>query len=408
MSNYRKFAISFFLFEIVVLAIAVWVSTGRYDREQIKQYNVDISRIVNRMESGEALSDISLEEYDSILSAGIFDPNHVYANEYAVKKVGEQLYFFEYQRERDDQVTNGLLGIMAIFIFASGVLLVYIDRKVLTPFSKMDRLTSELAKGNLATPIQQEKSKYFGKFLWGMDMLRETLEDNKKRELDLLKEKKTLVLSLSHDIKTPLSAIDLYAKALQRDLYQTKEQKDEAYAGISNNVSEIKRYVDEIEKASREDFLMLETNNGEIYLRGVLDKISVYYAEKLERLRIDFAMDEVENCLIFADEDRLTEVMQNCMENAIKYGDGKRIHISFEEEENCKLITLSNSGCTLSEDELPHLFDSFYRGSNSEKQEGSGLGLYICKQLMHKMDGEIFAQIKDHEFRITLVIKKVM
>ena len=408
MSNYRKFAISFFLFEIVVLAIAVWVSTERYDREQIKQYNVDISRIVGRMERGEALEDISLEEYDSILSAGVFDPDHVYVNEYVVKKVGGELYSFEYWRERDNQFTNGLLGIMAIFIFVSGVLLVYIDRKVLTPFSKMDRLTSELAKGNLATPIQQEKSKYFGKFLWGMDMLRETLEDNKKRELDLLKEKKTLVLSLSHDIKTPLSAIDLYAKALQRDLYPTKEQKDEAYAGISNNVSEIKRYVDEIAKASREDFLMLETNNGEIYLRGVLDKISVYYAEKLERLRIDFAMDEVENCLIFADEDRLTEVMQNCMENAIKYGDGKRIQISFEEEENCKLITLSNSGCTLSEDELPHLFDSFYRGSNSEKQEGSGLGLYICKQLMHKMDGEIFAQIKDHEFRITLVIKKVM
>ena len=99
--------------------------------------------------------------------------------------------------------------------------------------------------------------------------------------------------------------------------------------------------------------------------------------------------------------------LQNIMENAIKYGDGDRISITVDEEENCKLILVENTGCQLKEEELPQLFDSFYRGSNSANIAGSGLGLYICKELMHQMDGEIFAKISGGSFGVTLVLKKV-
>ena len=75
-------------------------------------------------------------------------------------------------------------------------------------------------------------------------------------------------------------------------------------------------------------------------------------------------------------------------------------------EEDCKLICIENTGCSLKEEELPNLFDSFYRGSNSHGVKGNGLGLYICKCLMHKMDGEIFAGIHGKNFRITIVARK--
>ncbi|MBQ8759711.1 MAG: sensor histidine kinase, partial [Clostridia bacterium] len=133
-------------------------------------------------------------------------------------------------------------------------------------FQNMSNLSYELAKGNLSMPVKEEKSKLFGRFLWGMDMLREKLEDNKEKELEFQKERKTLILSLSHDIKTPLSSIELYSKALSEDLYDTKERKDEALQGIARNVKEIKGYVDEIVTASREDFLNLEVSIGEYYL----------------------------------------------------------------------------------------------------------------------------------------------
>lgn len=130
-----------------------------------------------------------------------------------------------------------------------------------------------------------------------------------------------------------------------------------------------------------------------------------YYQDKLSVIHTEFEVDEIPECLVRGDRNRMVEVLQNVMENAIKYGDGKRIRISFGEEEDCKLIQIENSGCNLKKEELPNLFDSFYRGSNSAGMKGNGLGLYICKTLMRKMDGEIFAGMKDDVFRVTIVVR---
>ena len=215
-----------------------------------------------------------------------------------------------------------------------------------------------------------------------------------------------MILSLSHDIKTPLSSIDLYSKALWENLYDTQERKDEALQGIIRNVKEIKGYVDEIVTASREDFLNLEVSMGEYYLSEVMKVTESYYKDKLSVIHTEFQVDDISECLVKGDKNRMVEVLQNVMENAIKYGDGKHIRISFSEEEDCKLIHIENSGCDLKEEELPNLFDSFYRGSNSGGVKGSGLGLYICKTLMRKMDGEIYAEMNEDVFGVTVVVRK--
>ena len=198
----------------------------------------------------------------------------------------------------------------------------------------------------------------------------------------------------------------MYAKALSEDLYDTQERKDEALQSIARNVKEIKKYVNEIVTASREDFLNLEVNMGEYYLSEVMQATESYYKDKLSVIHTEFQVDGISECLVKGDRNRMVEVLQNVMENAIKYGDGRRIRISFGEEEDCKLIQIENSGCSLKKEELPNLFDSFYRGSNSTNMKGSGLGLYICKTLMRKMDGEIFAGINENIFCVTVVVRK--
>ena len=106
------------------------------------------------------------------------------------------------------------------------------------------------------------------------------------------------------------------------------------------------------------------------------------------------------------DLDRAVEVAQNLLENAIKYGDGGWVALSFGWEEDCLLLTVKNSGSPPPEGELPYLFDSFWRGSNAADQPGSGLGLAICRQLMAKMDGELFAQAGEGEMAFTVVFRK--
>ncbi|MBR0395411.1 MAG: HAMP domain-containing histidine kinase [Clostridiales bacterium] len=293
-----------------------------------------------------------------------------------------------------------------MFIF-SAVIFIYIDRKVLKPFNSMTDMTVELAKGNLTKPITEEKSRFFGKFLWGMDMLRENLEDSRRKELEYQKEKKTLVLSLSHDIKTPLSAIELYTKALKEGIYDSEEKKAEALNGILKNADEIKRYAGEISKISREDFLDLKVNVSEVYIDDVINKIEAFYHDRLSVIHTGFSVERHTNCLLLCDPDRLVEVLQNFMENAIKYGDGKSVKISFEEEEGYKLICVTNTGTAPDETDMQSIFDSFYRGKNTEGIQGSGLGLYICKNLMQKMDGDAYAEAVDGGFRAVAVVKIV-
>nr|WP_027871189.1 HAMP domain-containing sensor histidine kinase [[Eubacterium] cellulosolvens] len=413
MNKFRRVIVLILLTEIFLFAIAgLYLAKGKVpgsSQKRSEAYRVEIERAIKEMEKRSSLSTGDLDgiavEYPSILEIRPFDKGEIVNEEYRLGEVNGTLYRFSYQ------VDDTRAGLMVLYVsFVLMVLLTlgvmfYIQRKILAPFTRMTDVTEDLAKGNLAMPLVQEKSGYFKSFLWSIDMLREKLTDDRTREMALQKEKKTIVLSLAHDIKTPLAAIDLYSKALSGNLYETEERRNAALKGIEKNAEEIKRYVNEIVTASREDFLDLSVKVGEVYLSDVIRPVEKYYRDKLNLLAIDFSIEEYQDVLLSCDASRLVEAMQNCMENAIKYGDGKKILIGIEEEENCKLITIENTGCTLKAEEEDAIFDSFYRGSNTQGIQGSGLGLYICRELLRAMDGEVYAKIERGNFRITLVVR---
>ncbi len=103
-------------------------------------------------------------------------------------------------------------------------------------------------------------------------------------------------------------------------------------------------------------------NMGEFYLSELMEKIAGYYREKLALIKTDLMIGEYKNCLLSGDLSRSVEVLQNVMENALKYGDGKQVELIFPEDDECVQIAVRNGGCTLGEDDLPHIFESFWRG----------------------------------------------
>ena len=410
MNRFKKNLVIIIIIELLFILVAD-VVYFRMLKEPTAFYKVEAERLVRAMSGDvdmqQSPGEINLSEYKSLIRVSVFDPNEICNNDYLVKEVDGTLYRIEYEVKRDNRPFIMMnVGLAAFFLMTVGVL-AYIGRTVIRPFNKMSDMTVSLAKGNLSTPVKEEKSRFFGKFLWGVDMLRENLESSKTKNLEYQKEKKTMLLSLSHDIKTPLSAIQLYTKAMQEGLYETEEKRQEALSGILSKTEEIKSYVDEIHRVSREEFMEFDVSPSEIYMSEVMNNIEVYYNDKLSVLHTKFIMDEYEDCILSADKDRLIEVIQNLMENAIKYGDGRKIRISFSEEEDCRLITVENTGCSLEEGEMNNIFDSFYRGSNTTNIQGNGLGLYIVKQLMNKMDGDAFAQMDGDLFKMTLVVRKV-
>lgn len=365
--------------------------------------------LVCRMEPYDCLTSlesIQIDEKGASISDLVEHENH----DYYIVATDRYIYKITYIPTNSDN--NKILILLNSVLVIVGLVLLwvylYLRNNILKPFYEFSELPYELAKGNMNKPLEESKNKYFGRFIWGMNMLRENLEESKARELEVQRDKKMLLLSLSHDIKTPLNAISLYAKAISKNLYKDENRKKEVADNINLKVDEIESYISDIVKASSEDFLTFEVSNTEVYTGEVLSFIDDYYRDKTALNNIDFTIADYKNCLVNGDKDRLIEVIQNIVENAIKYGDGRRIWIETTKDSEEYVISISNTGCKLPDNELSHLFDSFFRGTNVGSKNGSGLGLYICRQLMHLMEGEILAEIKSEKDERIMEIKVIL
>lgn len=411
---------------MVYLCFAVLFYLGFRQRQTADnlEYKVEIHAVMQELEASwdASLPDVSAyqylreitflpaEETGDIAVLMAFYQNRNHLNTYVQPLVRDNevtgLVRFDYSTVRDNK---GLLwwteGVLFVLFGLMAGFLIFTRYRILEPFHVLSEMPYELAKGHLQVDLEENKNHFFGKFIWGIVMLRDTLTDARERELKLLREKKLLLLSVSHDIKIPLSAIGLYAKALQEEVYQTREEMHHAAGQIETHVKEIEDFVKEIISASSEDILSIEVENAEFYLKDYVDKIKEIYVPKCRITLTEFEIGAYENRLLKGDMERAVEVMENLMENAFKYGDGLRISIDFFEEDCCQIIRVFNSGETVPVSEMPHLFDSFFRGSNVGGQPGNGLGLYISRQIMRRMEGDLFGERNRNGMSFCLVFR---
>ena len=410
--------ISFVIYITCAMGVGYYITQN--EQKSTYAYRIDVNRIINELQDEKDLKDIDLTSYKNITKVTFLDQSDA--------QVSNITTFYEDKNEpyiitpwiKDNQIKGylrfdyhinqgqtHLLSIMeTILIIVEGcvlILLWYIRKHLIKPFDQLSELPESFAKGHYKENIKVEKSRYLQRFLWGMSQMQDTLDITKKRQIELLREKKQMHLSLSHDIKTPLNLIKLYSKALKEHVYDTNQQQSQIYDKINDKCEEIERYVNEIMKTSREDILDLQVEKGEFYLYDLIQRILHTYQEQCAYRQIELRVGPCENRLLYGDIDRSQEVLENLFENAFKYGDGRWIEISFYEEDGCQLIRVYNSGDIIEERELVHLFESFYRGSNAQHQNGNGLGLYIARTIMRKMEGEIFVQQEKDGMSFTLV-----
>lgn len=422
----KKFdkVIAITLLVYLVISLGLLALLRGMNNKSSSEYKVEINRIYLGLVEGVSFTEPDLISYEFIKSVsflpesaqtskGDIDEFYKSANglEYEIKpwysgdKLLGYLRFNYVGRNSNNSILFKVEFILFIFATIIISVLLYVRNSILKPFNILSEMPYELSKGNLKEELKENKNRYFGKFVWGINILRENLDYHKIKELKLEKEKKLLLLSISHDIKTPLNTIKLYAKAIEDEIYDTNEKKILAAKQIQEKSLEIENFVKEIIKTSSEDVLEIEVNNSEFYLKDLIDKVIVTYKEKCTLKMIDFIVGDYSNKLIKGDLDRAFEVIGNIIENAFKYGDGKEIKISFYEEDYCQLIKIFNSGEIISQNEFNHIFDSFYRASNAKDKQGNGLGLYICKYIMKKMDGEIFSECEKEGMSFTLVLR---
>lgn len=408
-------------------AFLLWYGIRQVGIERDTFYKVEWNRIYNyivkELQKTDKIKEFPLTSYQWVTAV-----TYVSLSEMEEEELGAKLYeqkkgwklevrpvyqegklqgFVRFDYEQSDYGLQELFWYMQFILGGMELLLLsilfYLKYKLLFPFQKLSRMPQELAKGHFGEIVKEEKSKYFGQFLWGLGQLKDTLAISRKRTLELEKEKKLLLLSLSHDIKTPLNNIKLYAKALEEQVYSQDGERKFAYKQIGEKATEIERYVGEIIKNSREDILDIQVEQQEFYLHTLMKKVMQTYEEKCKIRRVQLSVGNYKNRLLKGDLDRMLEVFENIFENAYKYGDGRKIAITFYEEDECQLIRIFNTGIPVTENDFNHIFESFFRAANSEGQEGNGLGLYICREIMQKMGGAIFAEREEQGMAFILV-----
>lgn len=348
------------------------------------------------------ITQLSYEE-KSIFFLGTDIPD----DEFVILPAENPDYFVRYIINSYKQSNIPLIIIFSVMPLIIVIILLKIRRDVIIPLNKMSVIPQELAKGNLTDHTLQYKNKIFHKFLWGLDMLRKKLDEQKDINLKLEKDRKTLVASLSHDIKTPLSSIKTYSRAMKDGIYSTKSEIHDSLDVILEKTAEIELLSNQLLDSAINAIEEITVDTSGHYFNELFSALDKTIKNRISLLKIDYTIQPYNNNNILSvDMDRFIEVCDNIIENAVKYGDLGKLAIRFHNEENYLLITIENTGGKIPEMELKHIFTSFYRGSNIGSAEGHGLGLYIAKKIMRAMNGDIYAENVKDGVKIVLIIKQ--
>ncbi len=284
----------------------------------------------------------------------------------------------------------------AVVVFAFIILIaffIYIDRKVIMPFNKLSSYPEKIAKNETGEHIPESKGRYFGKYIWGMNMLSDRLSGDRKKLRALEKEKQTLLSSIAHGIKTPVANIRLYAQALKSGLYRKDgiPDPDDAMVAekIEKNTQDIEDIVKDLLNAASKSIVEYEPSIDQFYLSEIEDWLREEYSNRMNVLKIPFTIDCKSRVMINSDKSGVIRVLTQFIENAIKYSDGKHIGVLIDKSDEGYEFVVGNTGSRVPENEEKYVFNSFYRGSNSADVEGNGLGLYEASFIARKLGGTV-------------------
>lgn len=320
---------------------------------------------------------VALNEIDALYRNGQADKAHERAAALAAT-----LQDPEGENEGDNTELFVLCALSLIFM--AGVLS-YVYFTVLRPFDKLSSFADRVAAGDLETPLELERGSYFGKFTWAFDSMRNEITKARACEREAIDNNKTVIATLSHDIKTPVASIRAYAEALESYMDKTPEKRRKYISVIMRKCDEVSRLTNDLFLHSLSDLERLKVVCERVelagFMRSALDELSAGQDD----LHLTAPDREL---YVSADPARLMQVCENLINNSRKYA-ATDIEIELTETEQNAVITFRDSGSGINDADMPFIFDKFYRGKNCADRPGSGLGLYIVKYLTTQMGGEI-------------------
>ena len=290
-------------------------------------------------------------------------------------------------RERKTENNNKVI-IYRYFINIIFILIIYIYTYfvIVRPFEKMEKFAGEISRGNFDVEINYEKKNLFGAFTWAFDHMRKEIIKARSCEKEAIENNKTVIATLSHDIKTPVASIRAYAEGLEANLDHNIERRKKYIDVIIRKCDEVTKLTNDLFLHSLSDLDRLKITTREAEISKIIkDTLKELLNEHNEII----IKDEIPKANVILDKNRFVQVIENIINNSIKYAENSPIEVRAEIVDDNYILYIRDFGNGILDKDIPFIFDKFYRGSNVSDKQGAGLGLFIVKYIMEQLKGSV-------------------
>lgn len=294
-----------------------------------------------------------------------------------------------------------LFVIILILIFCSLLFSVWIYRGISVPLKKLRIATNNIKEGNLDFTLDVEAGSEIGELCGDFEDMRKRLKESAEEKVQYDTDNKELISNISHDLKTPITAIKGYAEGIIDGVADTPEKMDKYIRTIYNKSNDMERLINELMFYSK-----IDTNR----IPYTFNKINVaeYFSDCVEELRVELESKNFklqyfnyveEDVQVIADAEQLKRVVNNIVSNALKYNDKPQgiMNMRIKDVGDFIQVEMEDNGQGILVKSLPYIFDRFYRSDTSRNSTkgGSGIGLSIVKKIIEDHGGQIWANSKE-------------
>lgn len=277
----------------------------------------------------------------------------------------------------------------------------WIYRSVAGPLVKLKKATHNIKAGNLDFVLDVEGTDEFSELCKDFEDMRKRLKESAEERVVLDKENKELISNISHDLKTPMTAIKGYVEGIMDGIADTPEKMERYIRTIYNKTNEMDHLINELTFYSKIDTNRIPYTfsklNVEDYFNDCAEELSVEMETRnIELVYANYVDNKVQ---IIADGEQIRRVIHNIISNSIKYMDKKKgiIQIRVKDVGDFIQIEIEDNGKGIAAKDLTNIFDRFYRTdvSRNSSKGGSGIGLSIVKKIMEDHGGKVWATSRE-------------
>ena len=290
---------------------------------------------------------------------------------------------------------------LIVVSITAALLIIWIYRAVSVPLQKLQKAARNIKEGNLDFEIKAENDDEIGQLCQNFEEMRIRLKESTEEKIQYDKESKELISNISHDLKTPITAIKGYAEGLMEGVASSPEKRDKYIRTIYNKANDMDRLINELTFYSKIDTNKIPYTFSKInvanYFRDCVEEVGLELeARGIELGYFNFVDEDV---MVIADAEQMKRVINNIIGNSLKYMDKKHgiINIRILDVGDFVQIEIEDNGKGIGQKELPYIFDRFYRtdSSRNSSKGGSGIGLSIVKKIIEDHGGKIWATSKE-------------